>query len=69
MRSVQEALQEIMAVFDVKPAEPLPLLQALGRTLAESITAQNDLPLFDNSAMDGYAVRAKDVHTVPVMLH
>lgn len=69
MRSVQEALQEIMAVFDVKPAESLPLLQALGRTLAESITAQNDLPLFDNSAMDGYAVRAQDVHTVPVMLH
>lgn len=68
MRSVQEALNEILSVFKVGDVEEVPLLQALGRTLAAKVTAQNDLPLFDNSSMDGYAVRAEDIETVPVTL-
>lgn len=69
MRSVQEALNEILSAFQVGKPEIVPLLAALGRPLAEAVTAQNDLPLFDNSSMDGYAVRAEDVASVPVTLH
>ncbi|MDD3655066.1 MAG: molybdopterin molybdotransferase MoeA, partial [Desulfotomaculaceae bacterium] len=38
------------------PAEPLPLLQALGRVVSRDITAEHDLPTFAQAAMDGYAV-------------
>lgn len=41
-------------------AETVPLLDALGRALAEPVVATLDLPRFDNSAMDGYALRAAD---------
>lgn len=68
MRSVQEALQEILTAFKVNTAEYVPLLEALGRTLAGQVIAKNDLPLFDNSSMDGYAVRAEDLVTVPSTL-
>lgn len=42
-------------------AEQLPLSRALGRVLAENVVAAVDLPGFDNSAMDGFAVRAADL--------
>jgi molybdopterin molybdotransferase len=42
------------------PAEPVPLADALGRTLAEPVDAPHSLPPFDNSAMDGFALRAAD---------
>jgi molybdopterin molybdotransferase len=41
----------------------LPVAQAAGRTLSASVHARHDIPLFDNSAMDGFAVRAADVAT------
>jgi molybdopterin molybdotransferase len=41
--------------------ERVPILHALGRVLAEEIRSPRDIPGFDNSAMDGYAVRAVDV--------
>jgi molybdopterin molybdotransferase len=41
-------------------AEPLGLREALGRVLAADVAAGEDVPGFDNSAMDGYAVRAAD---------
>lgn len=50
-------------VRDAAPAvdaEPCALTQALGRVLAEPITAPRDLPPSDNSGMDGYAVRVED---------
>ena len=59
--TVAEALQLVLAGVSVLPAERVPLLQALGRVLAESVTAGDSLPPFANSAMDGYAVRAEDV--------
>ncbi len=48
--------------------ETIPLAQCQGRILAAAITAQQDFPHWDNSAMDGYAVRFDDVQTVPVTL-
>lgn len=41
-------------------AEPVPLREALGRRLAEEVVAAEPVPGFDNSAMDGFAVRAAD---------
>ncbi|WP_431778650.1 molybdopterin molybdotransferase MoeA [Microbacterium aurantiacum] len=51
-------------VLDAAPllaSEVLPLAAALGRTLRNSVHAAVDLPVFDNSAMDGFAVRGEDV--------
>ncbi|MEU8362136.1 gephyrin-like molybdotransferase Glp [Nonomuraea sp. NPDC048882] len=68
MKSVDAHLAEIMAT--VRPLAPLELEleQALGTTLAEDVTSPVPLPPFDNSAMDGYAVRAEDLSEVPVTL-
>src|ERR1700677_237365 len=43
------------------PSEPVDLGLALGRFAAEPVRAAVDLPVADNSAMDGYAVRAEDL--------
>ncbi len=64
MKSVEEASAEILAVFAPLGDETLPLLSALGRFTAEAVHAGKDLPPFDNSAMDGYALRAADVAQV-----
>ncbi|SDM31612.1 molybdopterin molybdotransferase [Nonomuraea maritima] len=68
MRSVDEHLAEILAT--VRPLAPLELEleQTLGATLAEDVTSPVPLPPFDNSAMDGYAVRADDLAQAPVTL-
>jgi molybdopterin molybdotransferase len=52
----------LAALSDVAPlpAERVPLAGALGRALAEDLVAEADLPAFDASTMDGYAVRAAD---------
>jgi molybdopterin molybdotransferase len=59
--SVEEALSKVLS--HVEPLEPerVPILDALGRVLAEQVTSDSDIPPFDNSAMDGYAVREVDV--------
>lgn len=46
----------------------LPLADAQGRVLAADLAAPIDLPPFDNSAMDGYALRAADLATLPATL-
>src|SRR3954463_3320276 len=58
--SVAEAMDAILSNF--APLEPttVPLEASLGLVLAEDIYSDIDLPPFDNSAMDGYAVRAED---------
>jgi molybdopterin molybdotransferase len=60
-RTVDEHLKLILDT--VVPLQPYdqPLLEALGLPLCEDIHAPIDLPGFDNSAMDGYAVRREDV--------
>ena len=59
--SVQEALTLVLGRVGVLPAEDAPLAEALGRVLAAPVVAQDALPPFANSSMDGYAVRAADV--------
>ncbi|SEI97105.1 molybdopterin molybdotransferase MoeA [Demequina mangrovi] len=60
MRSAAEHLAQVLAL--VEPPEPrrVPLADALDAVLAVEVRAATDLPPFDNSAMDGYAVRAAD---------
>jgi molybdopterin molybdotransferase len=58
---IDEAQERIMAAVSPLPAEAVPLFEAVGRHLAEPLRASRDEPAFDNSAMDGYAVRAADV--------
>ena len=61
MLSVAEALDRVLAEVPVLSAETLPLSLALGRVLAEPVVAEREIPPWDNSAMDGYAVRAADL--------
>lgn len=61
LMQVEQARQEILAHIHPLEPEVAPLLEALGRVLAEDVRAGEDIPPFDNSAMDGYAVRAADV--------
>lgn len=63
MRSIAEALQSMLPAFPTLGEEEVPLTQAAGRYLASDVAAGIDSPAFDNSAMDGYAVRAADVST------
>lgn len=61
MKSVAEASTEILAAFRPVGTERVPLLSALGRFCAEPCIARRNLPPFDNSAMDGYALRSLDL--------
>ncbi len=61
MLEVEEARARIIAAITPLAGEMVPLRAATGRVLAESVVAPLALPPFDNSAMDGYAVRAADV--------
>jgi molybdenum cofactor synthesis domain-containing protein len=68
MITVAEAIQIVTA--QTRPLEPerIILADALGRFLAEDIIADADLPPFDRAQMDGYAMRAADVASVPARL-
>lgn len=61
MRSIEEHLEGILAAIHPVAVAELGLLEAEGGVLAEDVTASQPLPSFDNSAMDGYAVRSGDV--------
>ncbi len=61
MLSVTEARERILQRFHPVDATRLPLDRAAGRVLSETITARTDLPLFDNSSVDGFAVRVSDL--------
>ena len=58
---LEEALAKILATIPPPRTERVPLIESPGRVLAGAIQSPIDLPAFDNSAMDGYAVRAIDV--------
>lgn len=60
MISIEEAKTKVLAECSFLPAEYVSLDAALGRVLAESLAANNSLPPFSNSGMDGFAVRAAD---------
>ena len=68
MLTYEEALTQILAQAVPLAPLPTPLADALGLILAEELTTPHDLPPFDNSSMDGYAVRFADVQTVPATL-
>ena len=59
--SVKEARKRILSHFQPVRTETLPLARCARRVLATEITAKNDLPSFDNSSMDGFAVIAADL--------
>jgi molybdopterin molybdotransferase len=61
MLSVEQARERILDAVRPLPVETVGLNEALGRFTAESLRSTVDLPPADNSAMDGYAVRAKDL--------
>jgi molybdopterin molybdotransferase len=68
--SFYEARQQILDTVPVLAVERVPLLEAAGRAVAEDIVADQPLPVFNNSAMDGYAVRVEDCPvgtTLPVV--
>ena len=58
---VQEALDRVMATADPLESESVPAAESLGRALAIGVAALATLPPWDNSAMDGYAVRHVDL--------
>lgn len=68
MLQVEDAQQRVMAEITPGPAEAVPLADALGRVLREDVAAAYDMPPADNSAMDGFAVRAADIAQVPATL-
>lgn len=68
MLTVEEAQALVMAEIAIGAAEPVPFADAHGRVLREDLAAAFDAPEADNSAMDGYAVRADDIAGAPVTL-
>ncbi|WP_084130054.1 gephyrin-like molybdotransferase Glp [Demequina sp. NBRC 110055] len=60
MRLLSEHLAEAVALVTPLAVETVPLLQGMNRVLARDVIATLDGPSFDNSAMDGYAVRVAD---------
>ncbi len=68
MVTFEEARSIILDSVQTVGTERIHLLEATGRILSENIAAPWDLPLWDNSAMDGYAVRTVDCQAVPCRL-
>ncbi|MBD3940167.1 molybdopterin molybdotransferase MoeA [Microbacterium sp. NEAU-LLC] len=72
LRTVEEHLADVMAAVSPLGGETVALTAAYGRTLREPVRAAVDIPVFDNSAMDGFAVRFADVRdasdTAPAVL-
>ena len=59
---IDDALQKWLNVLQIKKLREatVPLNEALNRVSAADLTAKEDLPRFDKSAVDGYALRAED---------
>ncbi len=68
MITVEKALGIILSNLPERKIEQVPFQASLGRVLAEDLTATCDIPPFDRSAMDGYAVAASDAEHAPVEL-
>ena len=60
MISVEEALEKVLSYVKALQPERKPILDCLGQVLAEDVYSTIDIPPLDNSAMDGYALRAAD---------
>jgi molybdopterin molybdotransferase len=68
MISVEEATQRIVSAFNPLDAETVAIAEVAGRVLAEDAIAKATQPPFPVSSMDGYAIRAADVQSVPAHL-
>src|SRR5580693_1742899 len=60
VRSAEEHQRAVAEMIRARPPGMVPLVEAQGLILADDVVAQLSLPVFDNSAMDGYALRAED---------
>ncbi len=61
MLELEDALDQILAAVVALPGETVGVQGSLDRVLSKPVIAPNDLPPFDNSAMDGFAVRSEDL--------
>lgn len=68
MIEIAKALKIIKRETKPLSSESVRLTDSIGRILAEDIFADSDMPPFDRSQMDGYAMKAKDTRTVPANL-
>ncbi|HEY1556023.1 MAG TPA: gephyrin-like molybdotransferase Glp [Kofleriaceae bacterium] len=68
MLSVEDAARAVATRIEPLAAERVPLREARDRVLADDVHAARALPIFDNSAMDGYAARSAELPaTLPVV--
>jgi molybdopterin molybdotransferase len=65
---LDDARREVLAECPPLPVVTVSLHEALGHVTAEDVHAAEEVPPFDNSAVDGFAVRSVDVTTAPVEL-
>lgn len=63
MLDLETAVARVLAALPAPQVDRISLTESAGRILAEPVISPLDLPAFDNSAMDGYAVRAADIRT------
>ncbi|WP_378732943.1 gephyrin-like molybdotransferase Glp [Nocardia brasiliensis] len=64
----RDSIEQLLRPLAARPVEAVTVPDALGRQLADDVRSPVDLPVFRNSAMDGYAVRAASVAVTPVTL-
>jgi len=63
LTSTHDALQTWLRILQVKPRKvTVPMYEALNRVLMEDAIAKEDLPRFDRSAVDGYALKSEDAN-------
>ncbi len=68
MVEFEEALSIILKNTPVLPIEDIPVEQSVGRILKEDIYSKIEMPPFNKSAMDGYAVKSKNIQKLPTKL-
>ena len=68
MTTYDEALGAVLGAARALGAHSVPLAEAVGRCVASDLVAQFDSPMFDNSAVDGFAVRSVELISLPVSL-
>ena len=61
MLSVNDAIERLLKFITPVETKVIPILDSLGYVLAKPFRSDQDLPLFTNSSMDGFAVRAEDI--------
>ena len=68
MVTIEKAQEAVLSNVPLMPEVKVPLAKSLSRALAEDVSSDIDMPPFDTTAMDGYAVRGEDVRELPCEL-